>query len=103
MLEWSAMERIGIAASKISKGNGFVYNLSVIAISFLFSLLIFVIAGSIVVLALGMIAYIDSEVMNFGFKANKVPVLTVCMVTLTVLISIFNLLAIAKNIKISQK
>jgi len=45
------MKRIGIAASKISKGNLALYNFCVVLISVLFSLSIFVVAGSTVIFA----------------------------------------------------
>ena len=94
------MERIGIAASKIAKGNVLLYNLCVILISFLFSLLIFFIAGSSIILALIIIGYMIIGVSPVDFREEWVAVIRVCMVSLTVVVSIVNLFAVLRNIKI---
>ncbi len=94
------MKRIGIAASKMAKGNRALYNGYVVLISALFSLFIFVIAGASVVFALIIIATIGNEIMpDDNFTENWKSILTVCMVSLTVIIAIFNVFAITKNIK----
>ena len=93
------VERIGIAASKISKGNLLLYNGCVVAISFLFSLFIFIIAGASVFFSLMVISYIATEIMGIDFARKWTAVFGVCMITLTVLAALFNLLAISKNIK----
>jgi len=97
------MKRIGIAASKIAKGNLFLYNCYVVLISFLFSFFIFVIAGATVLFSLIVIAYLGNELMASEFEENWTSILAVCMVSLTVVISIFNLLAISKNIKFFKR
>jgi len=97
------MERIGIAASKIAKGNWLLYNLTVVLLSFLFSLFIFVLAGSTVVFALVMITYVSNEILAFEFEKNKTSILFVCMISLTIVTVLFNLLAISKNIKFRKK
>ncbi len=96
------MERIGIAASKIAKGNLLLYNLYVILLSFLFSLLIFFIAGCPIVLALIVIGYIVSGVLPTDFGEDWVSVIQVCMVSLTVVVSGVNLFAVLKNIKLTK-
>ena len=58
------MKRIGIAASTISKGNLFLYNFYVVLIAMLFSLFIFIIAGSIVIFALAIIKYVGTEIIG---------------------------------------
>ena len=93
------MERIGLAASKIAKGNLLFYNLSVVLISILFSLFIFIIAGSTVLFALIVIAYVGSEVMPAEFEKNWMSVFSVCMAALTIITAVFNLFAISKNLK----
>jgi hypothetical protein len=93
------MKRIGIAASKISKGNLTVYNLYVVLISALFSLFIFIIAGSTVIFALVIIKYVGTEIMGVEFERSWRLVMAVCMVALTVVITLFNLFAILKNLK----
>lgn len=96
------MERIGIAASKIAKGNLLFYNLYVILISFAFSLLLFFIAGSSIILALIVIGYAVTGILPSDFKGDWVGVIKVCMVSLTVVVSILNLFAILKNIKLTK-
>jgi len=94
------MKRIGITASKISKGNLFLYNVCVVLISVLFSLMIFVVAGSTVIFALAIIKYVGIEIMGAEFEQSWKSVLPVCMVSLTIIVTLFNLFAIIRNIKI---
>ena len=96
------MERIGLAASKMAKGNFFLYNLWVIIISFIFSLFIFFIAGASIFFALIILAYVISGIMPLEFDKNWESVFRICMVTLTGVIGIFNLFAIIKNIKLRK-
>ncbi len=96
------MERIGLAASKIAKGNLFLYNGYVILLSFLFSFLIFVLAGSSLGIALIIIGYIANGFLPQNFEKDWTSVMRVCMISLTVMISLFNLFAILKNIKFSR-
>ena len=97
------MERIGIAASKIARGSLFLYNCYVILISFLFSLFIFVIAGCTVLFALLIIHYVSHELLASSIEENWTDVLVICMVSLTILVTIFNFIAILKNIKIPRR
>ena len=93
------MKRIGTVASKISKGNRVFYNLYVILISVLFSAFIFVIAGSTVIFALAIIKYVSSEIIGNDFDRNWKPILSVCMVSLTVVVTLLNVSAILINLK----
>jgi len=97
------MERIGIAASKIAQGNVFLYNIFVIIISSLFSLFIFFISGCSILFALLIIGYILNGMMPIELKGQWGGIVRLCMVTLTVVVSLFNLLAISRNIKIKKK
>ncbi len=97
------MKRIGIAASKIAKGNLLLYNSYVVLIAFLFSLFVFIVSGATVVFAFVIIAYLSNEVIPSEMERNWSSVRMVCMVVLTVVIGIFNLLAISQNIKIQNK
>ena len=92
------MKRIGIAASKMSRGNLVLYNFYVILIASLFSLFIFLIAGSTILFALFLIRYVGREIMGFQ-KDFWSLTLTVCMISLAVVTGLFTLMAIAKNIK----
>ncbi len=96
------MERIGIAASKMAKGNLVVYNSYVVLISFLFSMLIFCIAGSSILLSLIVIGYIANGVLPGGFEGTWGNVVRVCMISLTIVVSVFNLFAILRNVKIKM-
>ena len=96
------MKRIGITASKISKGNVLLYNLYVVLISCLFSLFIFLAAGVTIALALMLIGYIGTEIMGVEFKRDWSLVMMVCMTTLTVVIALFNIFAILINVRVSR-
>ena len=93
------MKRIGIAASKMSRGNLAVYNLYVVLISALFSLFIFIVAGSTIIFSLAIIDYVGSEIIGVVFEQSWRPVLIVCMVSLTIVVTLFMLYAISKNLK----
>jgi len=97
------MERIGVAASKMAKGNLFLYNFYVFLISFLFSFFILLVAGSSVVFALIVIGYIGTEIMAIELEENWPTILSLCMITLTIVIAVFNLMAISRNLKIPKR
>jgi len=94
------MKRIGIAASKISKGNLVLYNFYVVMISVLFSLLIFIVAGSTIIFALVIVKYVGNEIMGIEFESRWGSIMPVCMVSLTIVITLFNLFAILMNVRI---
>lgn len=94
------MKRIGIAASKISKGNLALYNFYVVLISALFSLFIFVIAGSTIIFALAIIKYVGNEIMGVEFEKSWQFILAICMASLTVVITLFSLITISMNLKL---
>ncbi|MCA9400662.1 MAG: hypothetical protein KC713_03485 [Candidatus Omnitrophica bacterium] len=94
------MKRIGIVASRISKGNLALYNIYVVLISFLFSSFIFIIAGATVVFALAILRYVSNEIMLSDFSQQWNNILYLSMISLAVVIGIFTVIAITKNIKI---
>jgi len=96
------MKRIGIVSSRISKGNRALYNLYVVLISMLFSIFVFVIAGSTVIFALAIIKYVGAEIMGMEFEKNWKSIFSVCMVSLTVVVTLFNLFAILINFKLPK-
>ena len=96
------MKRIGIAASRISKGNRALYNVYVVLIAALFSLFIFIVAGSTIVFSLAIIKYIGTEIIGNEFGRSWDSVLNVCMISLTVVITLFYLFAISKNLKLPK-
>lgn len=97
------MKRIGLTAGKIAKGNLAIYNLCVILISFIFSFFVFITAGAAVVFALITIGYVGTEIMGLEFEKNWSFVRTVCMVSLTAIVALFNIFAIMANIRFSKK
>ncbi|MCK5083795.1 MAG: hypothetical protein KAR31_12880 [Candidatus Omnitrophica bacterium] len=96
------MKRIGIVASRISKGNLVLYNVYVVLIAALFSLFIFIVAGSTVIFALTIIKYVGNEIMGVEFERSWQSILTVCMVSLTIVVTLFNLFAISRNLKLPR-
>jgi len=96
------MKRIGIAASKIAKGNMILYNFYVILISALFSSFIFIISGSIVFFGLMVITYFINEILEGVGEINWVAIQQVCMITLTLIIVLFNLVAVCINLKFTK-
>ncbi|VAX36167.1 hypothetical protein MNBD_UNCLBAC01-451 [hydrothermal vent metagenome] len=86
----------------MSKGNASLYNAYVVLIVFLFSTFIFVVAGASVVFALAITAYFSNEVIGFTQNRTLSSMLTVCMISLTVVIGLFNLCAISMNIRLPK-
>ena len=97
------MHRIGIAASKIAKGNLFLYNFSVLLITFLFALLILFIAGSSIVVVLIMIAYFSSKGTYPDLQQGWIFIMVICLRCLAVIIGILSLYAISINLKLRKK
>lgn len=97
------MKRIGIAASKMAKDHLALYNFYVVLLSFLFSFFIFVVAGAAVVLALAVIGYVAEQVPSLGLSQGGSLIFTVCMVSLTVVVAVFNLCAVSVNLKFPKK
>jgi hypothetical protein len=96
------MKRIGIAASKIAKGNLILYNLLVVVISFAFSLFIFFIAGSSIVIALLVIVYVLNGLLPWDLEKAWRSMLVVCLASLTIMMGILNISAILQNIKFKR-
>jgi len=95
------MKRIGVAASKISKGNTALYNFLVVLIACLLSLFLFVVVASTVIFALAIIAYITSEIMPSDYQRNWDAIRMVCISVLAIIMAVFNLMAVFINIKLS--
>ncbi len=93
------MERIGIAASKIAKGNLLVYNLIVVLITFLFALSVFFLAGCSIVIILIITAYITSVQRPPDLEKGWMPIMYICMIGLAVINGFFALCALVKNIR----
>jgi hypothetical protein len=97
------MKRIGIAASKMAKDSLLAYNFFVVLIAFIFSLLIFFIAGSAITIALLIISFTLQAILPTAFKNEWISVYSVCMLALSVVVGLFNLMAVLKNIKFRLK
>ena len=96
------MRRIGTAASQVAKGNLFLYNLFVILISFLFSLLIFVISGVVIVLGLVLIAYLTQATSMVDLRQGAASPISICLIFLAMVTVLFNFYAIGINIRIKR-
>ncbi len=94
------MKRIGVVACKMAKGNLFLYNSFVLILVFLSALLLFFVAGLAIVLALGLIGYVVQGIFPPNYEKEWISVIVVCMISLTIAVSLFAATAISKNIKI---
>ncbi|MDP8212309.1 MAG: hypothetical protein P9X22_03335, partial [Candidatus Zapsychrus exili] len=77
-------------------------NCYVVLISSLFSFFIFVLTGATVFFALVVISYLGVGIMGLDFERSWSSILSFCMVSLTLLVTLFNLVAISKNFKLKQ-
>jgi hypothetical protein len=96
------MLRIGIAASKMSRGSILRYNLYVILISCLFSFFMFLICGFSILLIIFLISLIIHALKPADFHAGWVPMYKFCMIVLAVVVGVFNIAAIFKNIQFTK-
>lgn len=96
------MQRIGIAASHIAKGSLFSYNFFVVLISFLFSLLILIVSGSVITLGLIAIAYLTQIRSIMDLSQGALSPIPVCLMFLSMITGVFCFYAIAVNIKIKR-
>ena len=65
-------------------------------------LFIFVVAGATLIFAFTIIMYVGNEVMPSDFKKNWSGIFTVCMISLSMIIVLFNLFAIFLNVKFQK-
>ena len=96
------MERIGLAASKMAKGNFVLYNLWVVIISSTVSIFLFLLAAISIFLALVILAAVVKGIMPVEFEKSWQSMLRICMLALTIVVSLFNLYAIIKNIRLKK-
>ncbi len=94
------MKRIGIAASKISEGNIVLYNVFVLVLSTLFSLLIFFLSAFSVLVAIYVIHALMTGTTEFDFSSSWGGILKSCMIALAVMTGSLNLCAISVNVKL---
>jgi len=86
----------------MAHGNIVFYNVYVVLLSILFSVFIFLIAGSTVVFALTILSYVTSELMPAETAGDWPSILAVCMITLTTIIVLVNLYAICINVRFTS-
>ncbi|MFA5260192.1 MAG: hypothetical protein WC450_03065 [Candidatus Omnitrophota bacterium] len=97
------MERIGLAASKVAKGNLVVYNLVVVLLSFLYCSLMFLVAGTTILFSLIILGYVVKGLLPQDYSQDWWGVIRLCMLSLTVMITIVNLYAIGRNFKLRRE
>ena len=91
------MDRIGIAASKMAKGNIVLYNGYVVLLTFLFAFFVFVVAGAAIMLALVIVGYIINGLLPQDLLKDWNSIVAVCMVSLTVVVGFFAAVALIRN------
>ena len=96
------MERIGLTASKIAKGNLLIYNICVVFLSLVFSFLLLIMAGSAILLGLVVLGYLMNGILSPGFSQDWLAIVRFCMVALSGVIGVICVIAILRNIKIKR-
>ena len=96
------MLRIGLAASKMSKGSLFNYNLYVVLISCLVSLFVFCLCGFSILLIVFLISLMLHSLKPADFHAGWVHMFKICLTVLAVVVGVFNVVAILKNIQFTK-
>jgi hypothetical protein len=97
------MLRIGIAASKMSKGSLLSYNLFVILLSCLFSLIIFLICGFSILVIIFLVSLILHTLRPADVHAGWVHMFKICLIILGLVVGLFNTIAILKNVQFTKK
>lgn len=96
------MLRIGIAASKMSKGSLLSHNLYVILIACLFSIFIFLICGFSILAIVFLTSLILHALNPADFHMGWVHIFKICLIMLALVVGCFNVVAIAKNVKFAK-
>ncbi len=96
------MLRIGIAASKMSKGSLLSYNFYVILISCLLSLFVFLICGFSILPIVFLVSLILHALKPAVFHAGWVHMFKICLVVLALVVGIVNAIAILKNVQFTK-
>jgi len=96
------MLRIGIAASKMSKGSLFNYNIYVILIACLVSLFIFIICGFSILLIILLVSLILHVLKPADFHSGWVHMFKICLIVLALVVGVFNIIAVLKNIQFTK-
>lgn len=97
------MRRIGVAASKIAKGNIWLYNLSVVAMACLLGLFVFLVCGFSIAVTLFVLSVLIQRLSPSGGDTAWLDVFKISLNILGALTGFFTLVAISKNIKLKLK
>ena len=97
------MERVGIAASKIARGDLLKYNIFVVLIAFLCSFLLFLVCGLAILVALFLLALICRPFLPPEFHTAWLAIVRVCLTALGIVIGVLNILAVIKNFKFTRQ
>ncbi len=96
------MERVGIIASKIAKENLLLYNCYVLLIAFLFSFLLFLLAGCAIFFGLWLLRLTVGPFIPSMSSGSWNLVFCYSLSALTVLVAVVNLVVVMKNIKLKK-
>ncbi|NLE64606.1 MAG: hypothetical protein GX606_01675 [Elusimicrobia bacterium] len=94
------MIRIGIAASKIAKGDLFRYNLHVVVLSFLVSLLLFFLSGFVLFLVLSILSLFFKGLALFRPGGGISEIFGWCLVFLSGIVTGIAGVAIIRNFRV---
>ena len=97
------MERIGRIASRMAKGNLLLYNCYVMLMAFLFSVLIFCLAGASILLSLVLLKSLISALPGEDVSSNWWTAINFCLIALTVVVSVVNVVALKRNLKVKWR
>ena len=93
------MQRIGIAASKMSQGNLCRYNLCVVVIACLFSIFTFLICGFVILFFVFLAAIASHVLKPAEYHPHWLQMAKICLIVLGLVVGILNIAAILKNIQ----
>lgn len=96
------MLRIGVAASKMSKGSLLSYNLYVILLACLFSLFVFFICGFLILFIIFLFSLILYALKYAGPQVAWVHMFKICLIVLALVVGVLNIVAILKNIQFTK-
>ncbi|MBF0570748.1 MAG: hypothetical protein HQL12_02630 [Candidatus Omnitrophica bacterium] len=96
------MLRIGIAASKMSKRGLLSYNFYVILIACMVSFFIFLICGFAILPIIFLISLILHALKFTDNHAGWVHMFKICLIVLSLVVGIFNIIAILKNVQFAK-
>ena len=96
------MLRIGVAASKMSKDSVLTYNMYVVLIATLFSFLVFAICASCILMTILLVSWMIHIAHPHAPYPGWVHMLKISLLVLAMVIGVFNLIAIMKNIQMSR-